>query len=79
MSLDEAGSNCKVKLEELATKARSRAEVIKAAEQGVKDASLDVKASCDEQRARIESVFKEVSFELNFFFAETILTSVHEI
>ena len=79
MSLDEAGSKCKVKLEELATRARSRAEVIKAAEQGVKDASLDVKASCDEQRARIESVFKKVSFELNFFFAETILTSVHEI
>ena len=78
-SLAEAGSKCKEKFEELATRARSRAEVIKAAEQGVKDASLDVKASCDEQRARIESVFKKVSFELNFFFAETILTSVHEI
>ena len=51
MSLDEAGSKCKEKLEELATKARSRAEVIKAAEAGIKDASLNVKTSCDEQRA----------------------------
>ena len=60
MSLDEAGLKCKEKLEQLATKARSRAEVIKGAEEGVRDVSLDVKASCDEQRARIESVFEEV-------------------
>ena len=67
-SLAEAGSKCKEKLKGLATEARSRAEVIKAAEEGVKDASLNVKASCDEERARIESVFKEVSLELNFCF-----------
>ena len=85
VSLHEAGSKCKEKLEQLATKARSRAEVIKGAEEGVRDVSLDVKASCDEQRARIESVFEEVRLVhiyLNrqvFFFTEPILTSVYEL
>ena len=64
VSLAEAGSKCKVKLEELATIARSRAEVIKAVEVRVKDASLDAKTSCDEQRDQIEGVFQEVSLDM---------------
>lgn len=60
VSLAEAGSKCKVKLQELATKARSRAEVIKAGEARVKDASLDAKTSCDEQRDQIEGVFQKL-------------------
>ena len=64
VSLAKAGSKCKEKLEELSTKARSWAEVIKAVEARVKDASLDAKTSCDDQRARIKSGFQEGSLDI---------------
>ena len=64
VSLAEAGSKCKEKLEQLSTKARSRAEASKTAETRVKNASLDMKTSCDEQLARIKSAFQEVSLDM---------------
>ena len=63
-SLAEAGSKCKEKLEELATRARSRVEVSNAAEACAKNASLDMETSCDEQRARIRNAFQEASLHM---------------
>ena len=62
MSLAEAGSKCKEKMEELATKTISMVEVLKVEKARVKEARLHMTTSCEEQLDVIRSVFEEVSF-----------------
>ena len=61
VSLGEAGSKCKQKMEELATNTRSRINAFKAETARVMEATLDMKTSCEEQLALIGSVFEVVS------------------
>ena len=70
LSLADVGSKYKQEMETLASQASARAEVIKDAETRVINASLNMKKAYDEQRAKIQSVFKTVSlslFHVNFY------------
>ena len=58
-------------MEELAAQTSARAGVIKEAENRVMNANRDMEKAYEEQRAKIQSVFKKVSFSLfhvNAFF-----------
>ena len=71
LSLSEVGSKYKQEMESLASQASARAEVIKDAENRVMNASRDMEKAYEEQRAKIQSVFKKVSlslFHVNAFF-----------
>ena len=71
LSLAEVGSKYKQEMEALAAQASARAEVIKDAENGVMNASSDMEKAYEEQRAKIQSIFKKVSlslFHVNAFF-----------
>lgn len=62
VSLADAGSQCKQEMEELASRVRSRTEVVRTREDCVMNLSRDAKISLASHLSRIESVFQEVSF-----------------
>ena len=64
LSLAEAASKCRQKMQELATKVNARSEVIKTAEARVRQANLDMKKAHEEKEAQIHSLFREVGFPL---------------
>ena len=64
LSLAEVGSKYKQEMEALAAQASARAEVIKDAENRVMNASSDMEKAYEEQRAKIQNIFKKVSLSL---------------